>query len=948
MYGSAAANAAASSRCHHCDEQSISLFIPSQKKRIIQHNFFHEVCHDCDDTASQSQMQLCASCQHHRIRHVFGCMLKRLPDLVDLGSLRGLGVYVIFQPEDEDSAHCDFCRFLISCAGERRSLTKEVPPGSNTEHRSYSLCIRQRAGEQGAEQGVFHMYGPTGSTIICTTQRGEEQRRVQEYIDWKWLTGWLQDKKPQKSSLQPELRGVRVIDVFEKCVKLLRSEQEYVALSYVWGSMPQGRVQCLKDNVERLSLLGALSELELPRTIKDALMACQQLGFRFLWVDSLCITQDGPHEEITAQLDQMANIYNRATLTLVAATGNSAAQGLAGVSYARDARQYPLVFYDGFEFFGSVPSLRTCMYESTWSTRGWTYQEYVASQRLLFFTDCGLYLKDSFGVLNQKANSEGATGQIHNFHEDALDLRTVETFTQRSLTYPSDVLRASAGVLQMLYKDRLFFGMPMDEFDSAMLWVPTKFGHRPRPSSESVIFPSWSWASSSTSVKFPRRRYNPFGLARWGEVSSIPGSDKDEYYIRDQISPDGGQIRATIQPNAFAHAGIAWLSGCVESEAPPDVLPNTSTHEYGSRLKKRWPQSHVSFWADAHSCYEDSSIFNNVSKSSLTHSGCLAVRAQVASFTLDTRGQVPPHCPIAERKSSHEPPICDPKCVPVLIRTGSHTIAGTIELDDFTVHNLRVSNDLSVQFLALSVDNGGEHRDEMFLTPYANHYFDHLSVSAFYGCACSRDAASPKHIVECPHHSDFEIPEPVRQPTRPDQWMARPFLDDKDHKTACSHFLAQQSYYNEFDGETLHDDLYPPFLWVMMIAPSGERGLERMGISEAGDRQDMVEEVGGGRACFPHDCLGMIRESCLALGTTAGTESDRHRSKKAGRLSTRESHLHPLRLPLAISLPFPSLTPTPTTKKHVRNHHRKNLDTARLEPASPKRRPPSQGLYRLL
>jgi hypothetical protein len=66
----------------------------------------------------------------------------------------------------------------------------------------------------------------------------------------------------------------------------------------------------------------------------------------------------------------MANICYHAALTLVAATGDDATHGLAGVSYARDAEQIVFKYGGDFELVTPTPWLGTVLADSKWWTRG--------------------------------------------------------------------------------------------------------------------------------------------------------------------------------------------------------------------------------------------------------------------------------------------------------------------------------------------------------------------------------------------------------------------------------------------------------------------------------------------------------------------------------------------------------------------------------------------------
>jgi hypothetical protein len=627
-----------------------------------------------------------------------------------------------------------------------------------------------------------------GSTYIFASRPGKEQRRVHRFIDWTWLKNWLQEvpktvlggRRPENLTLAIDLEDVRVIDVIEQCVVRLPTNADYVALSYVWGHTPKGALRCEKKNVEDLGKPQALVKANLPLTIADALKVCQQLGFEYLWVDSLCIVQDKSLEKLTQQLDQMANIYSRAMLTLVAAAGNDAAYGLAGVSQARHARQRFFRFHDELELICTAPPLPTCLESSTWATRAWTYQEYIASQRLLFFTGYGLFHNTSFGM-NDIA-SEGASMDAGFFNEDILNLTTVEKFTKRTLTYPTDVLRASAGFLHMIYKDRLLFGMPLDEFDRAILWEPNEFNRRPRQSSDTAIFPSWSWASSSSSVRFLRHSSTLFGLAHYGwKYPSIPDESATSSY--EIILPKHGPNQLPGDPNAFICAGLAWSNGCVECEVPPELLVETGNYEY---YLPRWRK-----WHEASDNHHKSSIFDGILESSSFRPGHIVVRAQKTSFLLDLRGQVP---------SRWSP---NTGYVPTLIRANNNKVAGSIQLDDFAAQDLRALNQARALFIALSVNI---FSDETPIRPYANYFFSHLSISDFYGCPCALDsdnATNLEHFVECPEHADFWFT---------DQNSNQNFsVASETDDLAFSHHVTQQSYC-DIHGKTIHHAGDPPFL----------------------------------------------------------------------------------------------------------------------------------------
>jgi hypothetical protein len=68
--------------------------------------------------------------------------------------------------------------------------------------------------------------------------------------------------------------------------------------------------------------------------------------------------------------------------------------------------------------------------------------------------------------------------------------RSVENYTNRTLTYPTDILNAFAGILtiqELEFNSKSYQGLPLAIFDMALLWQPFQ-----RLQCREG-FPSWSW-----------------------------------------------------------------------------------------------------------------------------------------------------------------------------------------------------------------------------------------------------------------------------------------------------------------------------------------------------------------------------------------------------------------------------------------------------------------------
>jgi hypothetical protein len=184
-----------------------------------------------------------------------------------------------------------------------------------------------------------------------------------------------------------------LIDVQNQCLITMTGKVRYVALSYVWGTIP-GTLEANTQNFGSLCTPGSLAKSEfssrIPRTISDAIFLIHELGLQYLWVDRLCIIQDDPRI-FNEQLSQMASIYANAYFTIVAVDGDDANHGLRGVGGLSSPRA---CLPRSFRFSDKVTlSIKNGVesFQRTWHTRAWTFQERALSKRNLVFVDGTVY-----------------------------------------------------------------------------------------------------------------------------------------------------------------------------------------------------------------------------------------------------------------------------------------------------------------------------------------------------------------------------------------------------------------------------------------------------------------------------------------------------------------------------------------------------------------------------
>lgn len=354
--------------------------------------------------------------------------------------------------------------------------------------------------------------------------------------------------RPENGTLHPM---TRFIDV--RLGRLVQLDEifcgtpiEYVALSYVWGQDYQLRTLSSNLGLFRVHLpKGNASPNErLPRTIEDAILVTKALGYRFLWVDALCIVQDSD-EDLNLQLAQMNAIYGLAVITVAARSSSSSDSGLHGVSAPRsrvggsDAEQVvnnevSVGVWDlgpGEERFeeqsGSLADKRYYMW------RGWTFQEQILSTRTLEFNLdrmvfwCGK--KESYQERGYPSFANTDMYNPHHFRyavrkrqreeklfpdsvtpDDVSDDRWLlarwntirEAYSTRSLSYYIDRRRAISGTAKMM--NEVIGGIDGDgvmrnNLHAEVVWhldikeTDAKGVELSPDQAPNGLFPSWSW-----------------------------------------------------------------------------------------------------------------------------------------------------------------------------------------------------------------------------------------------------------------------------------------------------------------------------------------------------------------------------------------------------------------------------------------------------------------------
>jgi hypothetical protein len=162
---------------------------------------------------------------------------------------------------------------------------------------------------------------------------------------------------------------------------------------------------------------------------------------------------------------------------------------------------------------GIMQQLAVELTQSTWYSRGWTFQEYLFSPRRLVFhantvnwdCHCASWHENQLHISTQPCFSRDLKNYISRMDTTSWPnmyrlIRLISLFNRRVLTYPEDVLDAFEGPLQTFratFKFGFIAGLPQAFFDAALLWQPYS-PLTPRQFSRAIsnpesYLPTWSW-----------------------------------------------------------------------------------------------------------------------------------------------------------------------------------------------------------------------------------------------------------------------------------------------------------------------------------------------------------------------------------------------------------------------------------------------------------------------
>lgn len=380
---------------------------------------------------------------------------------------------------------------------------------------------------------------------------------------------------------------------------------EYVALSYCWGEQENEDFVLTQSTLKRKMEIIPLSSL--PQTLRDAITITKWLGFRYLWIDALCILQDSK-EDWEKEAAVMGKVYFNAVVTIAASAASASSQGFLLPREDFDATAPQLVFC-GPDGTRGLVSVRYRFPSATdigqpLDLRGWALQERLLSPRLLSYETRQLrWTCPTDTYLEGEGNPESIPSRNPMFPSSLINFSTapssipsslisasrpydyetdpfyqwaaiVEGYTGRGLKYQTDRLPALSGIAsqvqQTLGGDEYLAGLWKSHMPRALAWIVTgrnKLGKRSRELAGTWHCPSWSWASIIGEIRY---------LYNYDDAKNkIPSLLK---FLNHRITLSGLNPFGSVSAGIIQVRGRLKRAGCI-------MITNSADdyHRYGTK-----------------------------------------------------------------------------------------------------------------------------------------------------------------------------------------------------------------------------------------------------------------------------------------------------------------------------------------------------------------------------
>jgi hypothetical protein len=403
------------------------------------------------------------------------------------------------------------------------------------------------------------------------------------------------------------LKGIRFLHILGSSVMLEDASvpNRYACLSHCWGDV-ENHFKTTRENKAVHMSKGILVE-ELPKTYKDAVVVCKELGISYLWIDSICIIQNS-EQDWNEQASRMADIYENAYITIAAVAARNSTEGLFNTisdrPIALPLRGYPLITVRPIpplpnktnEFMNTLTNDGHALYK-----RGWVYQELSLSARVIHYGR-----EEVLWQCREKKSREGDPDGSPRFPDliaanlDAsistqkLWYSIVESYSWRSLTFEKDRLPAIAAFASRIQaqdcRKKYVHGLWEDTLHFDLLWSVKNELCVTAHKSETERLPTWSWTSTRAPINWSTiRTLSMFMKVPYTQITGVTYNTRGPPILGDVLEAaitmkaplvklcDIPLVKLESRSSKSQRRNICWCFPYF------DVTSDRETHEYRSR-----------------------------------------------------------------------------------------------------------------------------------------------------------------------------------------------------------------------------------------------------------------------------------------------------------------------------------------------------------------------------
>nr|AET07139.1 vegetative incompatibility protein 6 [Cryphonectria parasitica] len=480
------------------------------------------------------------------------------------------------------------------------------------------------------EAGAFAALNPS---IFPVHEVVELSDSTNDSSSWSVVSTWIErcrsEHKTCSESYKTDWVPTRLVDVsqFEQgyvCVVTTSGLPQprghpYLALSHCWG-----KKRFLVFNEEtKAKFESGVAISSLAQNFQDAIFTTHRLGYRYIWIDSLCIMQ-GSRKDWAEQAPLMNKVYKNAVLTL-GAMASAEAEG--GFFRSRDPDKIrPCPFRVNTESEGILDCLvvksdfwETEVLHAPLSKRAWVVQERLLAPRSLYFGQSQLYwecqeafacevfpdgvplafvseiadieavdvvpvkafLRTAGALVNPTTDQEDAKlheTDLDRFYESPYQVwnEILHSYVRCGLTKPEDKFVAISGVVKDfadVVGDEYLAGLWRKNLIDGLLWHVQEEEltglYVPATRVEPYRAPSWSWASvDSPHVRVQSRAhltYDDSGYAAIDEVNLVPRNEEE----KEEEEGGGGGGAPGPPAGELSHACLRARGYLIRTRRPP-------------------------------------------------------------------------------------------------------------------------------------------------------------------------------------------------------------------------------------------------------------------------------------------------------------------------------------------------------------------------------------------